>query len=156
MVRPSSVVNVCHEDGSTTATKLVRVNRKKWPKTSLFRIQEKIASFTRFLGPTKINILIFLVADTQLYKRLCPSVRPSVRRSVSPSVHPSVRPSVLLSIRRSVMIKLKSGKTRISAPAHPSATGGRVSGLGIISFVLHLYDNTTSCGRVDRGGNARF
>ena len=56
----------------------------------------------------------FLVADTQLYKRLCPSVRPSVRPSVGPSG----------------VIELKSGKTRISAPAHPSATGiGCVSGL---------------------------
>ena len=45
----------------------------------------------------------FLVADTQLYKRLRPSVRPSIT------------------------IESKSGKTRISAPAHPSATGGRVS-----------------------------
>ena len=50
---------------------------------------------------------IFLVADTQLYKSLCPSVRSSVGEHES-----------------------KSGKTRISAPAHPSATGiGRVSGL---------------------------
>ena len=57
----------------------------------------------------------FLIADKRLYKRLCPSVRwsvgPSVRRSVGEH-------------------ELKSGKTRISAPAHPSATGiGRVSGL---------------------------
>ena len=52
----------------------------------------------------------FLVADTQLYKRLCPSVGWSVGWSVE-------------------VIELKSGKTRISAPAHPSATGGRVSGL---------------------------
>ena len=48
----------------------------------------------------------FLVADTQLYNSLCPSVRPSVGEHESKSV-----------------------KTRISAPAHPSATGGRVSGL---------------------------
>ena len=33
-------------------------------------------------------VFVFLVADTQLYKRLCPSVRLSVR----PSVHWSVRP----------------------------------------------------------------
>ena len=51
----------------------------------------------------------FLVADTQLYKRLCPSVGWLVGRSV--------------------MLELKSRKTRISAPAHPSATDGRVSGL---------------------------
>ena len=44
---------------------------------------------------------LFLVADTQLYKRLCPSVGPSVRRSV----------------RWSVMIESKSGKTRL--PARP-------------------------------------
>ena len=31
----------------------------------------------------------FFVADTQLYRRLCPSVRPSVHRSVGPSVRPS-------------------------------------------------------------------
>ena len=36
----------------------------------------------------------FLVADTQLYKRLCPSVGRSVGRSVGPSVGPSVRRSV--------------------------------------------------------------
>ena len=56
----------------------------------------------------------FLVADTQLYKRLCPSVH----WSVPCSVHPSVRQH-----------ELKSGKTHISAPAHLYATGGRVSGL---------------------------
>ena len=55
----------------------------------------------------------FLVADTQLYKRLCPSVGRLVGRSVG----------------WSVTLELKSGKTRISAPAHPSATDGRVSGL---------------------------
>ena len=44
----------------------------------------------------------FLVADTQLYKRLCPSVGPLVRWSVGPLV------------RRSVMvIELKSGKTSV-------------------------------------------
>jgi len=46
--------------------------------------------------------------DTQLYKSLCPSI------------HPSVGPSV----RQSVGVhETKSAKTRISAPAHPSATG---------------------------------
>ena len=52
---------------------------------------------------------VFLVADTQLCKWLCPSVGWFVGRSVT--------------------LELKSGKTRISAPAHLSATGGRVSGL---------------------------
>ena len=57
---------------------------------------------------------LFLVADTQLYKRLCPSVGRSVGWSVG----------------WSVTLELKSGKTRISA------TGGRVSGL--VSFLFHL------------------
>ena len=57
--------------------------------------------------------ITFLVADTQLYKRLCPSVRRLVGRLVG----------------WSVTLELKRGKMRISAPAHPSATDGRVSGL---------------------------
>ena len=56
----------------------------------------------------------FLDASTHLYKRLCPSIGRSVGRLVGRSVE---------------VIESKSGKTRISAPAHPSATGGRVSGL---------------------------
>ena len=56
----------------------------------------------------------FLVVVTQLYKRLCPSVGLSVRQSVG------------LSVRQH---ESKSRNMRISAPAHPSATGGRVSGL---------------------------
>ena len=62
-----------------------------------------------------IKLKSFLVADTQLYKRLCPSVRPSVGWSVRN--HES-----------------KSEKTRISAPAHPSATDGRVSGL--VNYII--------------------
>ena len=58
--------------------------------------------------------MAFLVADTQLYKRLCLSIGSLVRLSVGPLVREH---------------ELKSGKTRTSAPAHPSATGGRVSGL---------------------------
>ena len=57
------------------------------------------------------SLFLFLVADTPVYKRLCPSIRPSVT------------------------IKSKSVKTCISAPAHPSATGiGRVSGLVYTNF----------------------
>ena len=57
-----------------------------------------------------VVFFVFSVADTQLYKSLCLSVGPSVREHESKSV-----------------------KTRISAPAHPSATGiGRVSGLVIL------------------------
>ena len=40
-----------------------------------------------------LNLTNFLVADTQLYKSLCPSVRRSVCRSVRPSVGPSVNTS---------------------------------------------------------------
>ena len=55
----------------------------------------------------------FLVKDTQLYKRLCPSVGWSVRDHESKSV-----------------------KTCISAPAHSSATGiDRVSGLVYLGMV---------------------
>ena len=38
--------------------------------------------------------MIFLVGDKRLYKRLCPSVRPSVRWSVGPLVRWSVGPLV--------------------------------------------------------------
>ena len=48
-----------------------------------------------------MRVLTFLVADTQLYKRLCPSVGPLVR----PSFGPLIRPSV--------MIGSKSGKTSV-------------------------------------------
>ena len=59
-----------------------------------------------------------------------------MRDFVRPSVCPSVRPSVRWSI---MVIELESVKTRISAPAHPSATGiGRVSGLVDAYNRLHL------------------
>ena len=67
------------------------------------------------VAATKSHLSRFSVADTQLYKRLRPSVGWSVGRSVE-------------------VIESKSGKTRISAPAHPSATGGRVSGLVFIEI----------------------
>ena len=44
-------------------------------------------------------MLMFLVADTQLYKRLCPSVHPSVGRSVGWSVGRSVGRSVTLELK---------------------------------------------------------
>ena len=53
-------------------------------------------------------------------------VRPSVGRSVGRLVGWLVGWLVGCSVE---VIESKSGKTRISAPAHPSATGGRVSGL---------------------------
>ena len=69
-------------------------------------------------------MFVFLVADTQLYKRLCPSVGPLVRWSVGPSV----------------VIELENVKTRISAPAHPSATDiCRVSGL-VVFLTPELLD----------------
>ena len=61
---------------------------------------------------------LFLVADMQL------TIRGFIR---------------LLS---SVMIESKSGKTRISAHAHPSATGGRVSGLVNRPLVCSLHSFT--------------
>ena len=59
--------------------------------------------------------------------------RDSTTRSVRLSVHPSVG--------RSVTLESKSGKTRISAPAHPSATDiSRVSGLVFfLSFFLSFF-----------------
>ena len=83
---------------------------------------------------------MFLVAYTQFYKRLCPSVRPSV------------------------MIGSKSGKTRISAPAHPSATDGRVSGLVLFhedsdffnyQIFMRLICNSPSVGRVESSLNGK-
>ena len=41
----------------------------------------------------------FFDASSHLYKRVCPSVRPSVNPSVRPSVRLSVRPSVRWSVR---------------------------------------------------------
>ena len=61
------------------------------------------------MGHFELCTSVSLFSDTQLYKMLCPSVGRLVGWSV--------------------VIELKSGKTRISAPAHPSATDGRVSGL---------------------------
>ena len=59
-----------------------------------------------------------------------------MRRRIS--IRGCVRPPVCLSVGPSVMIESKSVKTRISTPAHPSATGiGRVSGLVINTY----YDN---------------
>ena len=52
----------------------------------------------------------FLVADTQLYKRLCPSIRLSIGPSVRPSVRRSVRPSVRPSVREH---ESKSGKMSV-------------------------------------------
>ena len=73
-------------------------------------------STPRFVHPSVDQSDPFLVADTQLYKRLCLSVCWLVGLSVT--------------------IESKSEKTRISAPAHPSATDGCVSGL--VTFLEFL------------------
>ena len=79
---------------------------------SLFSLFVSLSFFSFFFS---FLIFFFLVADTQLYKRLRPSVGPFAGRSV-------------------MVIELETVKTRISAPAHPSATGiGRVSGLVIVA-----------------------
>ena len=58
--------------------------------------------------------MIFLVADTQLYKRLCPSVGSSVHWSVGPLVH------------RSVTHKSKSGKMSVLDAFMGMCVGGGV------------------------------
>ena len=70
-----------------------------------------LANFT-VRNPSQEFWKLFLVADKRLYKRLCPSVGRSDGWSVGPW-----------------WSSWESAKTRISTPAHPSATGGRVSGL---------------------------
>ena len=76
------------------------------------------------------QVAIFLVADTQLYKRLCLSVRRSVRWSVEVNESKSGKMSIL----DTFLVCLCKGwglgcGWGFDAPAHPSATGGRVSGL---------------------------
>ena len=60
-------------------------------------VSEDFRRFFLFLWSHKNSIFLcfhnFLVADTQLYKSICPSVRPSVRLSVRPSVRPSLKTS---------------------------------------------------------------
>ena len=103
-------------------------------------------STPHFVHPSVDQSDPFLVADTQLYKRLCLSVCWLVGLSVT--------------------IESKSEKTRISAPAHPSATDGRVSGL-VFSLVecYKLYTSLSLCcqvgwsvrhARVEKWENAHF
>ena len=64
---------------------------------------EKQQSFSQTTNLNlRLGVLKFLDAPSHLYKRVCPSVRPSVRPSVCPSVRPSVRRSVGPSGRRAV------------------------------------------------------
>ena len=49
----------------------------------------------RYKHPHKCSLPSFLVVDTQLYRSLCPSVRPSVRRSIEVIESKSVIMSIL-------------------------------------------------------------
>ena len=49
--------------------------------------------------------MYFLVADTQLYKRLCPSVGRSVRRSVGPSVRGHESKSEEMSVLEHLLLR---------------------------------------------------
>jgi len=71
--------------------------------------------------------IMFLVADTQRYKRLCPSVGPSVRWSVYQHESKSEKTSVLEAFRVCVCVGKGVGwgvgcGWGLAAPAHPSAT----------------------------------
>ena len=90
-------------------------------KSSFFSVSKK-----------KSNRFQFLVADTQLYKRLCPSVG----RSVGPLVGPWTRVEKGGNERFRTFLVADSC---ISAPAHPSATGGRVSGLVSQKILIEFF-----------------
>ena len=64
----------------------------------------------------KLRILRFLVADTQLYRRLCQSVGPSVREHESKSGETRVLEAFCEPVRG---VRYGWG---LDAPAHPSAT----------------------------------
>ena len=66
----------------------------RWSFRQLVSQYVCIVSLFRVVDPILPLPGMFLVADTQLYKRLCPSVRWSVRPLVRPSVGPLVRLSV--------------------------------------------------------------
>ena len=66
------------------------------------------------------KVIYFLVADTQLYKRLCPSVGLSVRPSVRRSVGPLVREH-----------ESKSGKTSVLEAFCVCVCVGRRVGWGV-------------------------
>ena len=60
------------------------MGNKRWA-----RKQSKKVWGTREVRECWLNLSFFLDAPSHLYKRLCPSVGPSVRPSVGPSVRPS-------------------------------------------------------------------
>ena len=70
---------------------------------------------------------VFIVADMQLYQRLCLSVCPSVRQSIRPSVHLSIRQSVMHKSKIAflclcVVVGGMGCGWGLDASAHPSAT----------------------------------
>ena len=70
---------------------------------------------------------VLLVAYTQLYKKLCPSVGPSVHTSVREHESKSGKMSVLETFYVCVCVVKGVGRGvgcgwRLAAPAHPSAT----------------------------------
>ena len=80
--------------------------------------------FSRLIyDSTSDSFFTFLVADTQLYKRLCPSVRPSVREHESKSEKTSVLEAfcVCVCVGREIGWGVGCG-WGLAAPAHPSAT----------------------------------
>ena len=79
------------------------------------------------------------------------------RISINGSVRPSVRPSVGWLVGWSVTLESKSGKTRISAPAHPSATGiGRVSGLVFLFLPSPDFETATEWSGLDVLGRIKL
>ena len=87
-----------------------------------------MSGLVKWINHDTWNILRFLVADTQLYKRLCPSIGPSV----GPSVRPCQRVEkwetsgleafcVCVCVGRGVGWSVGCG-WGLAAPAHPSAT----------------------------------
>ena len=85
-----------------------------------------------WLGRSSYAQKSFLVADTQLYKRLCPSVCPSVCWSIGPSAQIEKWEN-----KRSKTFLVAN--SCISPPAHLSATDDRVSGLVFSQF--HFFQN---------------
>jgi len=80
------------------------------------------------------SIVFFLVVDTQLYKRLCPSIHLSVRWSVGP-------PARVEKWENKRSRTFLVANSCISAPAHLSATDGRVSGLVLHDIELFSFKN---------------
>ena len=88
-------------------------------------LKENLVKFGNHVE-TKLLERVFLVADTQLYKRLCPSVRWSVGPLVRPSEVIELK-SVKMSVFDIFFVCLSVGGGfgcgwGLDAPAHPSVT----------------------------------